>query len=116
MSNILIFGGGHVSQGIQRALHDTHHEVHCITSDTIDYTDFAAIRDYIVKKIYPDIVINTVAFTDVPGAELEAKKELRQQQREEIKILIQTQKLNFNPYRFGNFLIYLIENGAKLIH
>ena len=79
MSNILIFGGGHVSQGIQRALHDTHHEVHCITSDTIDYTDFAAIRDYIVKKIYPDIVINTVAFTDVPGAELEAKKAMVQE-------------------------------------
>lgn len=72
--NILIFGGGHVSQGIQKALHDTHHEVHCITSDTIDYTDFGAIRDYIVKKIYPDIVINTVAFTDVPGAELKDKK------------------------------------------
>ena len=72
--NILIFGGGHVSQGIQKALHDTHHEVHCITSDTIDYMDFAAIRDYIVKKIYPDIVINTVAFTDVPGANLSDMK------------------------------------------
>jgi len=70
--NILIFGGGHVSQGIQKALHDTHHEVHCVTSDTIDYDDFAAIREYIVRKIYPDIVINTVAFTDVPGAELES--------------------------------------------
>lgn len=72
--NILIFGGGHVSQGIQKALHDTHHEVHCITSDTIDYMDFAAIRDYIVRKIYPDIVINTVAYTDVPGAELRDRK------------------------------------------
>jgi dTDP-4-dehydrorhamnose reductase len=77
--NILIFGGGHVSQGIQKALHDTNHEVHCITSDTIDYSDFAAIRDYIVKKIYPDIVINTVAYTDVPGAELRDKKALVQE-------------------------------------
>lgn len=74
MSNILIFGGGQVSQGIQRALHDTAHEVHCVTSDTIDYDDFDAIRKYIVEKIKPDVVINTVAYTDVPGAEWELRK------------------------------------------
>lgn len=68
MSNILIFGGGHVSQGLQRALHDTDHSVHVITSDTIDYTDSMALHEH-MNKVLPDVVINAVAFTDVAGAE-----------------------------------------------
>jgi len=68
MSNILILGGGHVSQGLQRALHDTDHSVHVVTSDTIDYSDSMALHDY-MNKVLPDVVINAVAFTDVAGAE-----------------------------------------------
>lgn len=68
MSDILIFGGGHVSRGLQRALHDTAHSVRVITSDTIEYSDSMALHDY-MRKVLPDIVINTVAFTDVAGAE-----------------------------------------------
>jgi dTDP-4-dehydrorhamnose reductase len=68
MSDILIFGGGQVSQGLQRALHDTDHSVRVVTSDTIDYSDSGALWDY-MSKVKPQIVINAVAFTDVAGAE-----------------------------------------------
>jgi dTDP-4-dehydrorhamnose reductase len=68
MSEILIFGGGQVSQGLQRALHGTDHAVHVVTSDTMDYEDSGMLWDY-MEKIQPHFVINTVAFTDVAGAE-----------------------------------------------
>ena len=68
MSDILIFGGGQVSQGLQRALHDTDHSVRVVTSDTIDYADPGALWDY-MSKVKPHFVINAVAFTDVAGAE-----------------------------------------------
>ena len=68
MTHILITGGrGRLGRQLtERLQHNTAYTVDSTDYDTLDVTDFAAVRDHMVAT-RPDVVLHAAAWTDVDG-------------------------------------------------